>query len=80
MGTTEKVIDDAITAHMANEGPAGVVTGWMVIVGTIDHDGEDERSGVWTIYPGGSMQWPMALGLLEAARIRLHAAFAEGEG
>lgn len=79
MSATEDAIDEAITAHMQAEEWTGVVTGWIVLVATVDHDGEDECSGVCRIHSGGSMQWPMALGLIEAARAKMHADFVAGE-
>lgn len=79
MSSTENAIDEAITAHCQAEGWTGVRVGWVLLVATVDHDGEDERSGVTTVYPGGSMQWPLALGIVEAARIRMHTDFANDE-
>ena len=79
MSATENAIDEAITAHGQSEGWTGVITGWMVLVSTVDHDGEDDRSGIVTIYPGGTLPWPQALGLIEMARIKLHSDFAAGE-
>jgi hypothetical protein len=79
VSSTENAIDEAITAHCQAEGWTGVQVGWVALVATVDHDGEDERSGIITIYPGGSMQWPLALGIVEAARIRMHSAFAAEE-
>lgn len=76
MSATENAIDDAIRAHfVANEYPE-IITGWAVLVATtgVDDDGE-EISGVNLIYPGGSMSWPMALGIIEAGRIRMHSQF-----
>lgn len=51
----------------------------MVLVSTVDYDGEAERSGVGTIYPGGDMPWPFALGIVEAARARMHHDYISGE-
>jgi hypothetical protein len=79
MSATENAIDEAITAHLQAEQEAGVITGWVAIVAITDHSGEDEESGVITVYPGGSMGWPMALGIVEAGRIRLHSQFAQGD-
>ena len=79
MGATENAIDEAITAHLRAEGETGMVTGWVVIVAITDHSSEDEQSGVHTVYPGGSMGWPMALGIVEAGRIRMHSQFANGD-
>jgi hypothetical protein len=79
VSATEDVIDDAITAYMRARGWAGVVTGWVVLAAAVDHDGDDERSGVVMIYPNGSMPWHTALGIVEAGRIQIHAAFASGE-
>ncbi len=76
---TENAIDDAIRAHAEAEGWPGVITGWVVLAATIEHDGTDEQSGIAKIYPGGSMPWPTALGIVEAARITMHADFARGE-
>lgn len=79
MGATENAIDEAITAHAKAEGETGVVTGWVVIASIVDHNGDDETSGVHIIYPGGSMPWPQALGIVEAGRIRMHDNFRRGE-
>lgn len=79
MGATENAIDEAIAAHAVAEGWAGVITGWVVLVSSVDHDGEDDRSGISTIYSGGSMQWPLALGIVEAARAQLHRDFLAGD-
>lgn len=76
---TENAVEAAIAAHAQAEGWTGVTVGWVVLVATVDHDGEDETSGIATIYPGGSMQWPLALGIVEAARSRMHAQFVAGE-
>jgi hypothetical protein len=79
MSSAENGIDEAIAAYCQSEGWTGVTVGWVALVATIDHDGEDERSGISIIYPGGSMQWPLALGIVEAARIRMHSQFAADE-
>lgn len=75
VSATENAIEEAISAHCAAEGWTGVNVGWLVIVATVDHDGEDDTSGIATIYPGGNMQWPLALGIVEAARVRMHQQF-----
>jgi hypothetical protein len=79
VSATENAIDDAITAHAKAEGETGVVTGWVAIASVVEHDGEDERSGIVLIYPGGSMPWPQALGIVEAGRIRMQDLFRQGE-
>lgn len=79
MSATENAIDEAIAAHAEAEGWLGIRTGWVVLVATVDHAGEHTASGVATIYQGGDMQWPMALGIVEAARIRMHCSYAQGE-
>ena len=79
MSATENAIDEAITAHAVAEGWTGVITGWVVLASTVDHDGDDEVSGIAQIYPGGSMSWIQALGILEAARIRMHEQFRRDE-
>jgi hypothetical protein len=79
MSATENAIDEAIAAHAEAEGWTGVTTGWIVIAATVDHDGESETSGIITIYPGGSLNWPLALGIVEAARIKMHTDYAAGE-
>jgi hypothetical protein len=79
MSSTENAIDEAITAHAKAEGWTGVNVGWVVLVASVDHDGDDETSGIATIYPGGSMPWPLALGIVEAARTRMHAQFVAGQ-
>lgn len=71
VGATENAIDQAITAHAEVEGWTGIITGWVVLAATVDHDGEDERSGIGVIYPGGNLPWPFALGIVEAARAKL---------
>ena len=55
------------------------MTGWVVFASVVDHDGTDEASGVMLIYPGGSMPWPQALGIIEAGRLRMHAQFIQGD-
>lgn len=79
MSATENAIDEAITAHANASGWTGVITGWVVLAATMEHDGENTVSGVASIYPGGDMPWPLALGLVEAARIKLHSDYARGE-
>lgn len=79
MSSTENAIDEAITAHAQAEGWTGVNVGWVVLVAVVDHDGDDETSGISTIYPGGSMQWPLALGIVEAGRARMHQQYLAGE-
>jgi hypothetical protein len=79
VSATENAIDEAIAAHAQAEGWTGVTTGWIVLVATMEHDGESERSGLCAIYPGGTMPWPMALGIIEAARIKMHTDYANGE-
>lgn len=79
MGATENTIDQAIAEHAAAAGWAGTITGWVVLVSTVDHDGEVERSGVSTIYPGGDMPWPFALGIVEAGRARMRHDYVHGE-
>jgi hypothetical protein len=75
VSATQNAIDEAIAAHAAAEGWTGITTGWIVLVSTAGHDGEDETSGFKAVYPHGGMPWPHALGLIEAARITLHRAF-----
>lgn len=79
MSATENAIDGAIAAHAKAEGWHGITTGWIVLVATVDHDGDSTTSGVATIYQGGDMQWPLALGIVEAARIKMHASYSHGE-
>ncbi|MET7395605.1 hypothetical protein ABZS66_19155 [Dactylosporangium sp. NPDC005572] len=79
MSATENAIDEAIAAHAKAEGWTGVTAGWIVLVATVDHDGDNTASGVATIYQGGDMQWPLAIGIVEAARIKMHADYARGE-
>ena len=79
MSATENAIDEAIAAHAKAGGWTGITVGWVVLVAQVIPDGDEEASGVCTIYPGGSMPWPMALGIVEAARIKLHADYANGE-
>lgn len=80
MGASENAIDDAIRAHVEADAPTELITGWVVLVATssVDAAGE-EISGVHAVYPGGSMPWPMALGIVEMGRLRLHASFNDGE-
>jgi len=79
MASTENAIDDAITAHAQAEEWTGVITGWVVIASVVDHDGNGEASGVALIYPGGSMPWPQALGIVEAGRLRMRQSFLNGD-
>lgn len=79
MASTENAIDEAIAAHVKAKGETGVLTGWVAVATIVSHDGDDERSGIHLIYPGGSMPWPQALGTIEAARIQLHDNFRQGE-
>jgi len=79
MSATENAIEQAIAAHAEAEGWKGITTGWMVLAATVDHNGEDEISGVAQILPGGAMNWPMALGLVEATRVQLHDQFRNGQ-
>ena len=79
MSAEENAIDEAIGAYADAEGWTGIRMGWIVLVATLDHDGEDEISGICTIYQGGSMPWPMALGIIEAGRLRMHSSFNQGD-
>jgi hypothetical protein len=78
MSHTENAIDKAVTDHARSEDWPGLVAGWVVLVALVDHDGEDGTSGVATIYPGGEMPWHSALGIVEAARTRMHQQFLTG--
>jgi hypothetical protein len=78
VSATENAIDDAIRAHLDAEGETGVVAGWVTLVAIVDHDDGDNTSGLHTIYPGGDMPWPMALGIVEMGRLRLQAGFTAG--
>lgn len=79
MSTTENDIDKIVTAFLHDHGRPGVITGWIVLVSTstIDQDGKEE-SGIGTIFAGGSMPWTQSLGLVEAARLRLHTQWSQG--
>ncbi|HEX6969133.1 MAG TPA: hypothetical protein VF174_10025 [Micromonosporaceae bacterium] len=77
--SAKDTIDEGIRQFAKSSGMEGVVTGWIAIVATVGHDGEEDTSGIMTIYPPGSMPWHTALGLVEAARIRMHAEFAAAE-
>ena len=79
MSATEDAIDDAIMAHVRAEGYTGAVAGWIVIAPTVDYEGDEQVSGLITVYPGGSMPWHSALGIVEAARLRMQQQFAAGE-
>lgn len=79
MSATEDAIDEAITAHIRAEGYTGAVAGWIVLAPTVDFDGDEQVSGMITIYPAGSMPWHSALGIVEAARIRMHYQYGQGE-
>jgi hypothetical protein len=74
--TTEKTIDDAINQFARDAGRNEIITGWIVLAATstIDADGQDV-SGIELIYNNGNMPWTHALGLVEAARLRMHAGF-----
>jgi hypothetical protein len=74
---TEAAIEAAIVAHTAEDHPGAVVTGWIVLAATISTDGDgDEISGVDVVLPGAALPWTHALGIIEAARIRMHRAWA----
>jgi len=77
--SAEDAIDEAIREFAKSSGVDGVVTGWVAIAATVSHDGEEDTSGIMTIYPHGSMPWHTALGIVEAARIRMHADFAAAD-
>lgn len=76
--SAENRIDEAIVEHVRTESPGDVVTGWVVLVAVAAHDGES-RSGVHTIYPGGELPWPMALGIVRMGTLRIEADFLAGE-
>lgn len=79
LSATEDAIDEAIAAHARADGYNGAIAGWIVIAPTIEYDKDgDAISGLITIYPHGSMPWHSALGIVEAARIRMHHDYADG--
>ena len=73
-------VDDAIRTSHAADGNDGLITGWVVLasVSSFDADGTD-RSGVHRRFPDGSLPWVQALGIVEAGRITMHKAYANGE-
>ncbi|MEV6344144.1 hypothetical protein [Actinoplanes sp. NPDC051851] len=75
MSSAENAIDQAVTQHVRDEQWPGVVVGWVVCVALVDHDGQDETSSVGTIYLGGSLPSPVALGIVEASRLRMRQQF-----
>lgn len=77
--SSEAAIDEAIAAHTATDHPGAIVTGWIVLAATISTHGEEEISGVDIVLPSGSIPWTHALGIIEAARIRMHRAWAGGD-
>jgi hypothetical protein len=79
MKAAEDAIEEAVIAASRENDVRGVITGWIVIASTTDIVGDDTVSGIALIYPGGSMPWTQALGLIEAARIRTHEEFRRGD-
>lgn len=76
---TDAGVDDAIRASYRADGDEGLITGWVVLasVSSFDADGTD-RSGVHRMFPDGSLPWVQALGIVEAGRIAMHKAYANG--
>lgn len=76
---TDAGVDDAIRASYQADGDEGLITGWVVLasVSSFDADGTD-RSGVHRMFPDGSLPWVQALGIVEAGRIAMHKAYANG--
>lgn len=76
---TDAGVDDAIRASYQADGDDGLITGWVVLasVSSFDADGTD-RSGVHRMFPDGSLPWVQALGIVEAGRIAMHKAYANG--
>lgn len=70
-----EAIDAAISRHYDQTGDPTFVTGWVLVTAEINPT-DDGISGIGLFYPNGSMHWPTALGIVEAARIRLHSQFA----
>lgn len=75
-----KAIDEAVAAYYGAENIPGIPAGWVLLVNDIGTDTEVDPSGVVIVYPNGSMPWASALGIVEMARIRMHAVFAEHGG
>jgi hypothetical protein len=70
--TGEAPIDEAIVDYVREQGSPKIVTGWIVVVASSEVDDDGERSGIDLIFSGGNMPWIPALGMIEAARLKMH--------
>lgn len=73
-------IDEALSQYY-RDNPArhtSMPGGWVLLINDIGLDA-NETSGIQLVYPNGTMPWINALGIIEAARIVMHARFAEDE-
>jgi hypothetical protein len=71
-------LDAAINDVYRADGGTGHIAGWVCAVVTIGNDGVNDTTGTMIMYPNGSMPWHIALGIMEAARLRMHADFVDG--
>jgi len=65
-------IEQALQEYNADAEIPTYVTNWVLVTAEID-PANDNRSGIGIAYPNGNMQWPTALGIIEAAKLRLAA-------
>jgi hypothetical protein len=82
MGTTAEekltaVIDAAVSDYYAEAEIPGLPAGWVLLINDIGVDTDCDTSGVTIAYPHGTMPWTSALGIVEAARIRMHTSFGQ---
>lgn len=77
----EKLVDDALLRFAETYDWTGVTTGWVLLVPYVGADGDGETSGQMMALSGGSMQWPLLIGTLRAACLRVeHDYVEEGRG
>jgi hypothetical protein len=62
-------IDQALREYNADDDQT-FITGWVLVTAEIDPTNESS-SGIGLQYPHGIMAWTTALGIIEAAKLRL---------
>jgi len=68
---TKRALDEAIRAHLADEGQGDVTTAWLLVSGSLDSSNIEDDGTVWMESPDGQPRY-VSLGLIEAASIFHH--------
>lgn len=65
---TKRVLDEAIRAHLADEGQGDVTTAWLLVAGALHSSDPADEGTVWMEQPDGQPRY-VSIGLLEAGSI-----------